>query len=84
MTQDMTDVTQAIGKLQGTVETEHEHTRKQVSELFDRVNNLTREGCNVGKEVKGRITVLEKKVLILGFLMASIMGIDKVITKLFF
>jgi len=79
MTQDMTDIAAAIGKLQGTVETEHEHTRKQLGRLFEKVEKLNTEGCTVGKDMKEKMKVVDKKLLILGFVVASIVGIDKLV-----
>ena len=57
---DHSDIMQAIGRLEGTVKTQHDATRSSVSTAFDKI-----------EKVEGRLTKLEKRVIIISMILIS-------------
>lgn len=73
------DILHEIGRLSGTIETEQQATRDQLNTLSNKASLIESEGCVQGRQRDERLTVLERKVFYILLVVASIVGIDKVI-----
>ena len=80
------NVERAIGRLEGTITQQHETTRASITKLFEmtnalesKVSDISSGGCELGRRVEKRLCLSEKKIGVIMLVLASLLGIGRVV-----